>query len=40
MTDGVLLILIVGIVYYAIAARGREDTQLAPDLATGEATIG
>jgi urea carboxylase system permease len=36
----VLLILIVGVVYYAIAARGREDTQLAPDLATGEATIG
>ena len=36
----VLLILIVGVVYYLVAARGREDAEMAPDLATGEATIG
>jgi len=34
----VLLILIVGAVYYLLAQRGHED-QLAPDLATGEAVI-
>jgi amino acid transporter len=35
----VLLILIVGIVYYAVAARGRED-RVEVDPATGEAVIG
>jgi urea carboxylase system permease len=35
----VLLILIVGIVYYVVAARGRED-RVEADVATGEAVIG
>jgi urea carboxylase system permease len=35
----VLLILIVGVVYYLVAARGRED-KVEADLATGEAVIG
>jgi urea carboxylase system permease len=36
----VLLILAAGIVYYLVAARGREDLEQIPDVATGEATIG
>ena len=36
----VLLILVGGIVYYLVAARGRDDVDQVPDLATGEATIG
>ena len=35
----VLLILIVGIVYYLLAARGRDEA-IQPDAATGEAVIG